>query len=331
MTNELIGVLENATLEVNVTIAEAGPRGLQGEQGPKGEQGDTGDKGEQGPKGDPGEVSLAQLNEVKDRVETLENLTSKIEFCSGTEFEPTGEWQTGALTDVTGFHWQRVTVAGIVGKAELVEKPLTGEGRNLLKLSLFTQTTNYGVSLSIANGAIVLNGQNTNPWGEFLGKYINLPANAESTYTLGLKYISGETTAKTFFYIGSAETPNVHKNYMAAAMNQEDFKLSRMLPSIDHYISRYWFYSVDPNVEIRNYTFKPFITMGSKILAYQPAPEDTHTITPIIRDGRLTSHVTYGDYIMPTMEEKSEAQIETLEHKLEQTMLAVTALGGTIL
>ena len=36
MTDKLIGVLENATLEVNVTISEAGPRGLQGIQGPKG-------------------------------------------------------------------------------------------------------------------------------------------------------------------------------------------------------------------------------------------------------------------------------------------------------
>lgn len=67
MTNELIGVLENATLEVNVTITEAGPRGLQGEQGiqgPKGEQGEQGiqgpkgDKGEQGPKGDKGEQGI---------------------------------------------------------------------------------------------------------------------------------------------------------------------------------------------------------------------------------------------------------------------------------
>ena len=53
MTNELIGVLENATLEVNVTITETGPRGLQGEQGPKGETGDTGSQGEKGGKGDP--------------------------------------------------------------------------------------------------------------------------------------------------------------------------------------------------------------------------------------------------------------------------------------
>lgn len=39
MTNELIGVLENASLEVNVTIAESGPRGLQGETGPPGPPG----------------------------------------------------------------------------------------------------------------------------------------------------------------------------------------------------------------------------------------------------------------------------------------------------
>lgn len=66
-------------------------------------------------------------------------------------------------------------------------------------------------------------------------------------------------------------------------------------------------------------------------LDWQPAPEDTHTIIPAVREGKLTSHVTYGDYVMPTMEKKLEAQIETLGHKLEQTMLAVTALGGTIL
>jgi len=47
MTNELIGVLENASLEVNVTITEAGPRGLQGDKG------DPGEQGIQGPKGDP--------------------------------------------------------------------------------------------------------------------------------------------------------------------------------------------------------------------------------------------------------------------------------------
>jgi hypothetical protein len=62
MTNELIGVLENASLEVNVTIAESGPRGLQGEQGiqgPKGDQGIPGEKGEKGdtgPKGDKGDI-----------------------------------------------------------------------------------------------------------------------------------------------------------------------------------------------------------------------------------------------------------------------------------
>ena len=47
MNNELIGVLENASLEVNVTITEAGPRGLQGDKG------DPGEQGIQGPKGDP--------------------------------------------------------------------------------------------------------------------------------------------------------------------------------------------------------------------------------------------------------------------------------------
>ena len=54
MTNELIGVLENASLEVNVTIAESGPRGLQGEQGIQGPKGDKGDPGEKGDKGDTG-------------------------------------------------------------------------------------------------------------------------------------------------------------------------------------------------------------------------------------------------------------------------------------
>lgn len=39
MTNELIGVIENASLEVHVTIAESGPRGLQGETGPPGPPG----------------------------------------------------------------------------------------------------------------------------------------------------------------------------------------------------------------------------------------------------------------------------------------------------
>jgi hypothetical protein len=57
MTNELIGVLENASLEVNVTIAESGPKGekgdpfvyddftptqLEGLKGPKGDKGDDG-------------------------------------------------------------------------------------------------------------------------------------------------------------------------------------------------------------------------------------------------------------------------------------------------
>ena len=58
MNNELIGVLENASLEVNVTITGTGPRGPQGLQGIQGEKGDLGpkgDKGEIGPKGDTGE------------------------------------------------------------------------------------------------------------------------------------------------------------------------------------------------------------------------------------------------------------------------------------
>ncbi len=57
MTNELIGVLENASLEVNVTITETGPKGekgdpftyddftptqLEGLKGPKGDKGDDG-------------------------------------------------------------------------------------------------------------------------------------------------------------------------------------------------------------------------------------------------------------------------------------------------
>ena len=51
---ELEGVLENTSLEVNVTLAEAGPRGLQGEQGEQGPKGEPGEQGIQGPKGDKG-------------------------------------------------------------------------------------------------------------------------------------------------------------------------------------------------------------------------------------------------------------------------------------
>lgn len=67
MNNELIGVLENASLEVNVTITEAGPRGKEGKSAYeiwldlgnegteqeflaslKGDKGDTGETGEPG-------------------------------------------------------------------------------------------------------------------------------------------------------------------------------------------------------------------------------------------------------------------------------------------
>ena len=66
MTNELIGVLENASLEVNATITETGPKGDKGDDGytpikgvdyfdgDKGDKGDTGEQGIQGPKGDSG-------------------------------------------------------------------------------------------------------------------------------------------------------------------------------------------------------------------------------------------------------------------------------------
>ncbi len=62
MTNELIGVLEDATLEVNVTISEAGPRGLQGIQGPKGDKGEQGEQGPRGEKGDDGHTPIKDID-----------------------------------------------------------------------------------------------------------------------------------------------------------------------------------------------------------------------------------------------------------------------------
>lgn len=98
MTNKLIGVLEDATLEVNVTITEAGPRGLQGEQGiqgPKGEQGEQGiqgpkgDKGEQGPKGDKGEQGI-QGEPGSDADVTAENIQSALGY---TPAKPDGVYE----------------------------------------------------------------------------------------------------------------------------------------------------------------------------------------------------------------------------------------------
>lgn len=255
---------------------------------------------EVGPKGDPGEVSLKQLNEVKDRVDRLENLTSKIEFCSGTEFEPTGDWQTGALTDVTGFHWQRVTLAGIVGEPELVEKALTGEGRNLIA------RTKEKVGIVLTDGSI-----NTSLTK---ARWVEIEIEENTSYSFRKKTEQG--TRDDYIRIGwydasggflqRPSTPDettTHKSPTGAKILKVSYPLSAVVQMVK----------------------------GSTIIPWQPAPEDTHSITPAICDGRLTSRVTYGDYIMPAMKAKSEAQIETLEHKLEQTMLAVTALGGTIL
>ncbi len=53
MTNELIGVLENASLEVKVTIAEAGPKGEKGDPFVYDDFTPTQLEGLKGPKGDP--------------------------------------------------------------------------------------------------------------------------------------------------------------------------------------------------------------------------------------------------------------------------------------
>lgn len=71
---DLIGVVEDAELQIKVQLVETGPKGDKGEQGPKGDKGDKGDafvyenftptqleglkgpKGEKGDKGDKGDA-----------------------------------------------------------------------------------------------------------------------------------------------------------------------------------------------------------------------------------------------------------------------------------
>jgi hypothetical protein len=68
MTNELIGVLENASLEVNVTITEAGPKGEKGDPFVYDDFTPTQLEGLKGPKGDPfvyDDFTPAQLEGLK--------------------------------------------------------------------------------------------------------------------------------------------------------------------------------------------------------------------------------------------------------------------------
>ena len=115
MTNELIGTLENAELEVNVTIVESGPKGdkgdtgpqgIQGIQGPKGDKGDAGEQGIQGPKGDKGDkgdagvvdyTGLATLTYVNNKVQT--DVPSGAKFADTTYSEiTTAEIDTGTAS-----------------------------------------------------------------------------------------------------------------------------------------------------------------------------------------------------------------------------------------
>ena len=55
---DLIGVVDDAELQINVQVIEGGTKGDPGEPGAKGDPGEPGpkgDPGEPGPKGDPGE------------------------------------------------------------------------------------------------------------------------------------------------------------------------------------------------------------------------------------------------------------------------------------
>lgn len=52
---DIIGIVEDAELQINVQVVEGGTKGDKGDKGDKGEQGIQGIQGEQGPKGDPGE------------------------------------------------------------------------------------------------------------------------------------------------------------------------------------------------------------------------------------------------------------------------------------
>ena len=158
-------------------------------------------------------------------------------------------------------------------------------GKNIFNSSAWsTSVTGNGLTIQYLEDedCFLINGTTTLAT-DFASKYINIPSEANTSYVLSSKYVSGSIDRTNgagykyaVAYFGNGDTTNTYANWYSINLENEDI-INTSMVNDKNYITRFWFY-VDKGITFNDYKVRIQLEKGSEATEYEeygamPSPE----------------------------------------------------------